>query len=244
MHTSLAVQPDDNWRQLLQFLPTGWQDKAKELRAYHRLRAVSSVELLLRILLVHLVDGVSLAQTANIAAQAGWADLSDVSILKRLRQAEAWFRWMSLELVTQQQPAWLTPYHVRSVDATVVSEPGSTGTNWRVHYSLGLFDLACEAFQLTDPSTGETVRNFTFQPDDLVVADRAYCSGKGIAWLHQHQASYLLRYKPKRVSLCVDPDRHQPFALLEQVRDLGLQQPRSWILVPPETVPALSDSWR
>jgi len=141
MHTSLAVHTDDNWRQLLQFLPTGWQDKAKELRAYHRLRAVSSVELLLRILLVHLVDGVSLAQTANIAAQAGWADLSDVSILKRLRQAEAWFRWMSLELVTQQhparlrfeRPAWLTPYHVRSVDATVVSEPGSTGTNWRVH---------------------------------------------------------------------------------------------------------------
>lgn len=100
-----------------------------------------------------------------------------------------------------------------------------------------MFDLACEAFQLTDPSTGETVRNFTFQPDDLVVADRAYCSGKGIAWLHQHQASYLLRYKPKSVSLFVDPDRHQPFALLEQVRDLGLQQPRSWILVPPETVP-------
>jgi len=245
MDSLIGVREDANWQYLLQFLPEGWRSQAKELQAYHRLRGVPSVELLLRILLLHLVDGVSLVQTANIAAQAGWAQLSDVSVLKRLRSAEQWFRWMSLELASQAHPArirfdrppWVAPFRVRSVEATVVSEPGSTGTNWRVHYSLGLFDLACDAFRLTDQSIGETVQNFTFHPQDLVVADRAYCSGKSIAWLRQQEASYVFRYKPRSLRLFQDAARRQTFEVLAHARTVPLDHPRSWQVTPPAEVP-------
>lgn len=243
MPSYLEVRTDDNWHQLLQFLPPGWQAKAKELQAYHRLRGIPSVECLLRILLLHLVEGLSLVQTANIAAQAGWAQVSDVSILKRLRQAEQWLHWMSLELATHAHPArlrfdppaWVTPYRVRSLDATVVSEPGSTGTNWRVHYSLGLFDLTCQAFRLTDRSVGETVRNFPVRPHDLIVADRAYCHGAGMAWLRARQAHFLLRYKPRSLPL-QEAHTAAPFPLWVRVRQVPARTPASWHVVSP-TVP-------
>ena len=47
----------------------------------------------------------------------------------------------------------LTPtiagYPVRLVDGSVVKEPGKTGSQWRLHYSLRLPSLECEEFILT-----------------------------------------------------------------------------------------------
>jgi|GEM_PF-3181205 hypothetical protein len=33
-----------------------------------------------------------------------------------------------------EQLKWLKEYQVRSVDASVITEPGSTVTDWRLHY--------------------------------------------------------------------------------------------------------------
>jgi len=72
-----------------------------------------------------------------------------VTLLNRLRQASDWFRWLAREIVSNHHPVridltcpeWLDGYQVKSIDATVVSQPGSTGTDWRLHYCIDLFDL-------------------------------------------------------------------------------------------------------
>ena len=81
------VDVEEEWGVICSLLPEGWQEKARELGAVRRLRGVGSVETLLRILLMHLVDGCSLKETSLRAAQEGWAQLSAVALLKRLRSA-------------------------------------------------------------------------------------------------------------------------------------------------------------
>ncbi|MDR2112536.1 MAG: IS4/IS5 family transposase, partial [Candidatus Accumulibacter sp.] len=72
-------------------LPAQWERKAVELGAVRRLRGFSSVETLLRVLLIHLAEGCSLRETVVRARAGGLADVSDVALLKRLRACGAWF---------------------------------------------------------------------------------------------------------------------------------------------------------
>jgi hypothetical protein len=56
------------------------------------LRSFSSAEALLRALLMHVGCGWSLRETAVKAKLASVADVSDVSLLGHLRDAEGWLR--------------------------------------------------------------------------------------------------------------------------------------------------------
>jgi len=233
---SALVLEDQNWSIITRFLPNNWRSKAKELQACRRLRGIPSIDILLRMLMVHVSEGYSLIQTTNIARQAGWATVSDVALLKRLRSAEEWLRWMCVELASRHHPGrldfskpdWLSTHQVRSFDATVISEPGSTGTDWRIHYSLGLFDLYCYEFLLTDPGTGEQVSNFTLEAGDFIVADRAYCSGKFMKELTDGGADFLLRYKPRSVRLFVG--NGEAFDVLAHCRLVETGTPQSHTL--------------
>ena len=76
----------EQWEIVCQMLPPGWREQARELKAMRRQRGeIREPETLLRILLIHLLDGCSLRETATRAALGGLARVSDVALLKRLR---------------------------------------------------------------------------------------------------------------------------------------------------------------
>jgi len=66
----------NNWPVLVSFLPTA--------------RGVSGPETLLRILLIHLANGCSLAETAARARNAGLGEVTAVAVFKRLLASEHW----------------------------------------------------------------------------------------------------------------------------------------------------------
>lgn len=172
---------NEEWSVLRQFLPPGWEEQARQSGALRRSRGVDGPEPLLRILLIHLATGCSLAETAARAQQAGLGQLSSVALYKRLRAAEEWLRWLADEerrLLADGVPA--TERRLRAVDATVVSEPGSTGTDWRLHYAINLTTLQCDHFELTDVRGGETWRRIPVHPGDVLVGDRAYSNPVGV----------------------------------------------------------------
>jgi len=132
--------------------------------------------------LIHLSSGCSLAETAVRARAAGLGQLSAVALFKRLQASEEWLRWLAMEercLLAGPLPT--TERRLRAVDATVVSEPGSTGTNWRLHYSMNLTNLQCDFFEITDGKGGETIRRVPITLGDIVVGDRAYSHPAGVA---------------------------------------------------------------
>jgi len=135
---------DEDWSVLLSLFPPEWEELGRKTGAISRLRGFSSVGDVLRTLLMHVGTGWSLRETAVRAKLAGVADVSDVTLLNRLRQAEGWLRELCQRL-WQENGLDLTPaiagYPVRLVDGSVVKEPGKTGSQWRLHYSLRLPSL-------------------------------------------------------------------------------------------------------
>jgi len=82
----------ENWRVLVGLLPFNWEQLGRSSGAVRRLRGFSSLESLLHTLLLHVGCGWSLRETVVQAKLAGLAEVSDVTLLNRLRDAEGWFR--------------------------------------------------------------------------------------------------------------------------------------------------------
>ncbi|GAB6283766.1 MAG: IS4-like element IS421 family transposase [Ignavibacterium sp.] len=218
------MKNDVNWKLLMQFLPQGWEQKAKELGAVSRQRKILSPEILLRLLLIHLADGCSMRETVVRAKQANLADISDVAFLKRLKSSSEWMRWLSRNLVkslqiNNEKPDWLSQFNVRLVDASVITEPGSTGSDWRLHYSIELFGLNCDHFLITDPKVGESLCNFEINNGDLLIGDRGYGSIKGINHVIDNGGNFLVRIRNKAFKLF--KSESDEFNLLENFRKLN-----------------------
>jgi hypothetical protein len=189
----------EDWQVVLRVLPSGWQEKARELGALRRYREFPDAATLLRVLLIHLAEGCSLRETAVRAAEGRLVTVSDVALLKRLRVSGEWFRWMGEELMRR----WMTArpvlpllgagWRVRIVDGSTVSEPGATGSTWRLHYAVGLPALACEEVHVTATSVGESLCRFHVAAGDLLVADRGFATRKGVRHVHQHGGAVIVR---------------------------------------------------
>src|SRR5260370_1696110 len=142
---------------------------ARESGARGRARDFPDAESLWRVLLLHVGEGCSLAETAVRARHLG-ITVSRVEVYKRLRDSEQWLRWMAEQLHGQQQVALRSQGRpVRIVDGTSVSEPGSTGTDYRVHYAINLTNLQCEHFELTDVKGGESLQPIPLHPADILL---------------------------------------------------------------------------
>lgn len=214
-----------NWEFLTTFLPLGWEEKAKQLNALTRKRNFKSPGELLRILMIHLSDGCSMRETVARAKQGGLVSVSDVALLKRLRASSEWFRWMSIELTKKRgldikPPDWLSEYTVKSVDASNVSEPGSTGTDWRLHYSMDLFGLQCDQFIISRQETGESFTNFKVHDGDLFIGDRAYGRLKGLKYVVNEGGHFIARLKNKAFKI-LDKNLEE-INLLSIIKDLKI----------------------
>jgi hypothetical protein len=222
-----GFKAESDFEYLMTFLPTGWELQAKKLGALRRCRKFPDARVLLRILLIHLAEGCSLRETAVRARRGGLAQVSDVAIMDRLRQAEEWFRWMNSELMThwvvrQPRTVFGDRWNVRVVDGTEVVEPGPTGSTWRIHYALGLPSLRCSGVQVTETEgTGvsETFSRFSVDRGDLFVGDRAYGVARGIGHVVQAGGDVLVRFGWSNLPLW-DGQTKKRFDLFAHLRTL------------------------
>jgi Transposase DDE domain len=215
---------DENWPTILQFLPTGWEEQAKALGALRRLRKIVSAERLLRVLMIHLVDGCSLRETVARAGQGNLAAISAVALFKRLKAASQWLRWLAVGLLARQRcltesPKWLQKYRLRCVDATVVCEPGSSGTDWRLHYGLDPFQLSCQHFLVTQPDVGESFTNFPVGTGDILIGDRVYGALNGMRYVKKHRGDFIVRLRSKAFR-CRNPETGEEMNLLTMLGQL------------------------
>ncbi len=223
---------DEDWDLLVSFLPREWRELAEETGALKGLRKDRSVDNLLRTLLIHLGCGHSLRETVVRARQANLADLSDVALLKRLRKSKEWLYALCVRLFQEHGVAVATGggLQLRAFDATTVKEPGTTGSLWRMHYSVCLPSLVCDFFKLTrteGEGTGVSFAQFPIRTGDHVVADRGYSTASGIGHVANAGGQLIVRVDTGALPLCTVSGK--PFDLLAAVtslRRVGVAQ--SW----------------
>lgn len=221
----------EDWDLLMRFFPDGWIEKAYELGALVRKRKIESVQTLMRVLLIHLADGKSLRTTAAYAREANLCSLNDTALLKRLRVSGDWLRWIAVELfkslqVKDEYNKFSRKFRIRLIDGTNISEPGSTGSDWRIHYAVNLLTLHCDTFEVTEQKVGESLKIFPIEPNDLIMADRGYCNRQGISHVLDNCGDVLIRLN--QLTLPLKTIRKTPFNLLKKLRSLKEGEVGDW----------------
>jgi hypothetical protein len=221
----------EDWEVVKSLLPDGWEEKANELGALKRKRGFSSEEKLLRTLLIHIGEGISFRETAVRAKEGVLADVSDVALLKRLRQAGPWLSWLAHGVMEKWlgEPIREKPVgigRIRVVDGTTIQRPGAKAATWRIHYSMQLPTMQCDEVKVTGPDIGESLRLFTIEPGDLIMGDRGLAHKAGIHHVVSQGGDVLVR-----VSLASVPfynKQGERFELLQELRRLNPHEVGDW----------------
>lgn len=198
--------PDRNWEFLVKLLPSDWEYQARASGAVERQRGFESVDSLLRTLLLHVGLGCSLRETSVVAKAAGWVQMSDVALLKKLRKSEGWLQSLCAGLLSSSGIALPSDNGIcmRLIDGTLIKEPGQTGSVWRIHYSLRVPDWTCDAFSLSSAEgagTGESLRQFGVTRGDCLIADRGYAHAAGILHVHEAGGYVIVRHNAQTLPL-------------------------------------------
>ena len=220
----MGQESEEAWVVLRSLFPAGWEGQAKETGAMERQRGIKIPETLLRLFLLHVARGYSLRETVVRASESGLASISDVGLLKRLRRSEDWLHWLCTQLVSEngvQMPQRKEQGSVRIVDGTIIKEPGKTGSQWRILYSMRLPDLRCDYFDLsatTGAGTGESFARLPVGKDDLILGDAGYSTAAGIKWVVSQGGDVLVRLNP--LSLPLEKKSGGSFDLLPHLRTI------------------------
>lgn len=215
---------ENQWECLLERLPEGFdlETTLRQSGALKRRRAIRCAGTLLRLALVWAVGGLSLRATAAWAQVQDLARLSDVALLKRLRQAGPWLgdlltAVLGLRLEAKALEGWR--YRVRLVDATTVSQPGSQGTDYRIHLGMDLSRLSINSLEVTDCKGGESLARFAVSAGDLIVADRGYSHRRGLSSVLAAGGDFLVRINGQNLPLeDVHQQRLEMAELLQQIQ--------------------------
>ncbi len=216
----------EDWKVIELVLPEGWQEAARLTGALRRARGFRDAASLLRVMLIHLVDGCSLRETAFRARAAGLTEVSDVALLERLRGCGEWFRWMVERMSRRLSPT--TPNVGRRVllaDTSVVRELGAKGSTWQIQYLIDLSTLACEQLQImTLPGEGESLTRFEVQANDILLVGRALALYNGVRYVIERGGDLIVR--PNIVSVLLEDEEGKEIALLSKLRELAVGEAR------------------
>jgi hypothetical protein len=233
---------DEDWELLTTFFPAQWRDLARASGALKGLRQDKGEESYLRVLMLHFGCGLSMRETVTRANEAKLAKLSSVALFKRLRKSREWLHQLCCALFEERgiKPTLATKHHLRLVDGTLIKEPGPTGAQWRIHYSLRWPSLQCDYFKLSPvegKGTGESLRQFPMARGEHILADRGYCHASGIHFTAEQNSYVAVRLNPDGIVL--QAPAGDPFNLLQKLKPIQRSgQVAVWnALVPFETRP-------
>ena len=192
------LDPERDWQTLLSLLPEGFEALAvehKQLNAQWANAKITSAAVLLRFIFLHVGANMPLRQTVAVMAESGGPNLSAVRLHFRMRRARPYLAALVAKLVPvgSATPEQWGGYEMICVDATAVSGPGAEGVDARLHAAIRLHDLGVVGAEVTNGTGGETLKRFIWCPDQLVIADRGYANGPGLAWVVDHDADALVR---------------------------------------------------
>jgi Transposase DDE domain len=217
----------DSWSAVATRLPPDLDLDALARRtgAIRRCRedSVCDAATLVQLTLARGPGGKSLKETAAWAHLSGVAELTAQSLNERLHRSVAFLAGILHHLLAGRPTGRAVLWSGRCVhiaDGSSLSQPGSTGTDWRLH---GVYDLGSGGFahlEITDQRGAESVLRCGPPGNEVCIADRNYAKARDLrAWLDQAkdgERDFIVRVGWRALSLH-DADGH-PFSLIRQLQ--------------------------
>ena len=223
------------WADLSGVLGVDLDRLAFETQALVRKREVRCAQDLLRLVLAYALWDWPFQLVGAWATVLGLGRLSGVAVRQRLRHSHAWLssllgQWLS----AAGQPLAGRRVRLRLMDASVITRPGSTGTDWRVHLSFDVGALRLDEFEITDAHGGASLLRHAVAAGDLVVVDRGYAHRHGLGSLLAGNAQVVVRINGHNLPLeTATGERLELRRWLRQVPATHQQQTRAvWITTP------------
>jgi len=215
------------------------EKEGRETGAFRRAREIACAVDCLRLVLGYCLGALGLRLTAARAETLGIASLSNVALLKRVRNALPW-----LETIVARQigagsrgPPGIAAARgrlVRLVDGTTVVKKGlkeqANGGLWRVHATLDLPTERFSAFDLTDEKVGEQLDRAAVIAGEIRIADRYYLQPARIANVLAAGGDIIVRARWNAVRwLDADGRKADLIEILKKARGRGLLDRPIWI---------------
>ena len=221
---------DRDWADTMEWLPDNLDAMLAESGALQRRRSVRCGEELVRLGLAYSLLDLSLRSTAAWWTGIGQSSMSDVAVLKRLKSATPFLEKV-LNTMLSRAAAGPAIAHaglrVRLIDATSISEPGSEGTDWRLHVSYDPARAAIDHVEVTDVHGGEHLERAAARAGDLILGDRGYAGSDKIRALAALGAHTLVRIGHSAVRLFdVGGEQWDPLAFASRRRPTKGRPPR------------------
>lgn len=226
MKHSLTAQ--DGWSQLLTRLSeyTDLDKGARQYGALSRSRKIKNASDLLRLIFGYCACNMSLRSTASWAQLQSIADVSDVAIFKRVRQALPWLQHILSSILNaglEVFPSSFTNRQVFLVDTTYLKVFGSQKNCWKLHTAFHLNTQTIRMPHLTQDKAAETLERHTIEEGGIYVADRAYARTKQVQYVTEHKADFIVRAGFQTFTLREEDG--SKFVLTERFRSLPKDEP-------------------
>ena len=216
-----------DWEHLKALLPSDLEESAVQTKALQRHRAIMSASDLLRICLMYAASDWSFRLLGAWCTMLNLCPVSHVALWHRVGQSHQWLSHLVMQVLNER--VRLSPQagvRLRIMDGTVISQPGSTGTDWRLHLSIDLGQMCLDNIELTDASGGESLERGTWRPGDIVLADRGFAFARSLGAVLDAGASLIVRPTWQNLPLYEeDGDRFDlPAWLRRAVEPAGMPQ--------------------
>lgn len=231
MKPSDYIVGNDQWLEVMGLLPADLEDSCRQKGAMERRREIKKAEDLLRLCFAYGLCDMSLRATAAWAETIDLGKMSDVAVMKRLQKARGWLghligQWLLERGLTAVQGEG----QIRIVDATVITKPGSKGTDWRVHLGWDLKERRVTEVEVTDGRGAEKLDRHRVRPGEILMVDAGYVHARGIASVIRRKGHVIVRGHWKNIALYSESgERFDVLAALESLAQGEIGDWQVWI---------------
>ena len=209
------------WEQkILSHLPKNLDFIAKNSGVIKRKRSISSAVQLLKILFLYAASGLSFRLLATAAYGLGISDISDTAWRKKCSKAAPFLQDVLQQLLSSLYlPCSAKTEHknVLLIDASLIRQQGKQQYQQRIHTCYSLNQNRIQQIRITDYHIAESFRTFSFQKEDLILADAGYGRAGNYAYAMEQGCDVIIRITPNHICFTdADGEKINIYSLLKE----------------------------